>query len=279
MIGNLRERWEYTWADIWEPLGSLPQSPYDLYSQLYRTSVDYFRRRPNPQELAEIVNSPEVALSAFQSIQGRQFRDEMAVVQFLERAHGLINDFGSRILVRRYGEYVSKFLKKYNLRYETAEPFTLRVRLPALYGDIYEQLRRVNATNPHLLQLMSDFEISFSAFVRTRAQRDLTTAIHRASNYAEGIAAAALNTQGSDMNSLCDRLTNPPYRVWPHTAVKQVVKDLYRFCSDYPAIRHAGTPNSRLRNLEVKDTIIVSALFFAASGYLHQQVSLNDVVE
>lgn len=279
MIGNIRERWEFTWADIWEPLGNLQQAPLDLYIQLYRTSIDYFRRRPNAQELAEIVNSPEFALSAFQTVQGRQFRDEMAVVQFLERVHELLqNDVSSRILARKYGEYVSKFLKKYNLRYETAEPFTLRVRLPSLYGDIYEQLRQVNSTNPHLLQLMTDFETSFSDFVRTRAQRDLTAAIHRASNYAEGIAAVALNTQGSDLNSLCDRLTNAPYRVWPHTAVKQVVKDLYRFCSDYPAIRHAGTPNNRLRNLEIKDTIIVSALFIAASGYLHQQVSLNDVV-
>jgi hypothetical protein len=273
MIGNLRERWEYTWADIWEPLGSLPQSPFDLYSQLYRTSVDYLRRRPNNQELAEIVNSPEDALLAFQSMQGRQFRDEMAVVQFLERAHGLINDFGSRILVRRYTEYVSKFLQKYNLRYETAEPFTLRVRLPAVYGDIYEQLRQVNATNPHLSQLMTDFEISFSDFVRTRAQRDLRASLARASNYAEGIASVALNTPGGTLGRMCDQLA-----VWPHVAVRDAVKNLYQFCSDYPAIRHAGNPNNRIRDLEIKDTIIVSALFFAASGYLHQQVSLNDVV-
>lgn len=278
MIGNIRERWEFTWIDIWEPLGSLQQAPLDLYIQLYRTSIDYFRRRPNAQELAEIVNSPGVALSAFQAIQGRQFRDEMAVVQFLERAHGLIYDFGSRILVRRYAEYVSKFLQKYNLRYETAEPFTLRVRLPALYGDIYEQLRQVNSTDQHLSQLMTDFETSFSEFARTKTQQNLTAAIHRASNYAEGIAAVALDRQGDDLNSLCDRLTNAPHRVFPHTAVRQVVKDLYRFCSDYPGIRHAGTPNNRLRTLTVKDTIIVSTLFFAASGYLHQQVSLNDVV-
>lgn len=278
MIGNIRERWEFTWADIWEPLGSLPQAPLDLYIQLYRTSIDYLRRKPRYQDLEIIVNNPETAFDAFRELQGKQFRDEMAVVQFLERAHGLFMEIGSRILVRRYGEYVSKFLQKYNLRYETAEPFALRVRLPALYGDIYEQLRQVNATSPHLAQLMNDFEISFSDFVRTRAQRDLTAAIHRASNYAEGIAAVSLNTQGGDLNSLCDRLTNAPYRVWPHTAVRQIIKDLYRFCSDYPAIRHAGTPNSRLRDLNVKDTIIVSALFFAASGYLHQQVSLNDVV-
>lgn len=273
MIGNIRDRWEFTWGDIWEPLGDLPKAPLDLYIQLYRTSVDYLRRRPNNQELAEIVNSPEFALSAFQSIQGRQFREEMAVVQFLERAHGLITDFGSRILVRRYAEYVSKFLQKYNLRYETAEPFILRVRLPALYGDIYEQLRQLNTTEPHLNQLMTDFEISFSDFVRTRAPRDLRTSLARASNYAEGIASVALARPGGTLGRMCDQLA-----VWPHTAVRDIVKNLYQFCSDYPAIRHAGNPNNRIRDLEVKDTIIISALFFAASGYLHQQVRLEDVI-
>ncbi|HNE06066.1 MAG TPA: hypothetical protein PLT08_16185 [Anaerolineales bacterium] len=273
MIGNLRERWEFTWADIWEPLGSLPKAPRDLYIQLYRTSLDYFRRRPNDQELAEIVNNPEMALSAFQAIQGRQFRDEMAVVQFLERAHSLINDFGSRILVRRYGEYVSKFLKKYNLRYETAEPFSLRVRLPSVYGDIYEELRQVNETNPHLSQLMTDFEISFSDFVRTRTQRDLRTSLAKASNYAEGMAGASLNVQGGTLGHLCNQL-----QTFPHVAVRDSVKNLYQFCSDYPAIRHAGNPNNKLRDLEIKDTIIVSALFFAMSGYLNQQVSLSNAV-
>jgi hypothetical protein len=273
MIGNLRERWEYTWTDIWVPLGSLPQSPFDLYSQLYRICVDYLRRRPTNQEIAEIVNNPEMALSAFQLIQGKQFRDEMAVVQFLERAHGLLTDFGSRILIRRYSEYASKFLRKYNLRYETAEPFALRVRLPALYADIYEHLRQVNMANAHLTQLMTDFEISFSDFVRTRAQRDLRTSLARASNYAEGIASVALNTPGGTLGHMCNQLA-----VWPHIAIRDAVKNLYQFCSDYPAIRHAGNPNNRIRDLEVKDTIIISALFFAASGYLHQQVRLEDVL-
>jgi hypothetical protein len=278
MIGNLRERWEYTWADIWEPLGSLPKAPRDLYIQLYRTCVDYLRGKPNNVEYAEIVNSPEMAYSAFQSIRGKQFKDEMSAVQFMERTHALVVDFGSRILLRRYIEYTTKFLIKYNLRYEVAVPFSLRVRLPALYGDIYDQLRQVNNTNPLLVQLMTDFEVSFSDFVRTRTRRDLTASLVRASNYAEGLASITLGASRGTLGAMCNLLTNAPYSVWPHEAVRDAVKELYRFCSDYPAIRHAGDPNHRIRDLEVKDTIIVSALFFAASGYLHQQVRLDDMV-
>ena len=250
MIGNLRERWEYTWADIWEPLGNLPRAPFDLYIQLYRTSVDYFRRKPPYQDLEVIVNNPVVALDSFRALHGKQFKDEMSIVQFLERAHEVINEIGSRILLRRYGQYVKSFLEKYNLRYEIVDPFALRVRLPALYGDIYEQLRQVNTTNPHLLHLMTDFEISFSDFVRTRTQRDLRTSLARASNYAEGIASVTLNLPGGTLGSMCDQLA-----VWPHNAVRDAVKKLYQFCSDYPAIRHAGNPNNCLRDLEVKDTI------------------------
>ena len=273
MIGNLRERWEYTWHDIWEPLGSLPQSPFDLYSQFYRASLEYLRQKPTNQELAEVVNNPMLALSEFQSIQGKQFRDEMAVVQFIERAYILIVDTGKRILERRYSDYVSKFMIKYNLRYEVTKPFALRVRLPALYGDIYEQLRQVNANNPHLAGLMDDFEASFSDFVRTKTPRDFRISLARASNYAEGMAAASLNAPGGTLGYLCDQL-----QVWPHIAVRDAVKNLYKFCSDYPGIRHAGNQNNRIRDLEIKDTVIVSALLFAASGYLDQHVRLEDVV-
>jgi hypothetical protein len=278
MIGSLYERWEDTWVDIWEPLGSLEKAPRDLYIQLFKTCIDYMKRKPNNLILADIVNNPEKAYSAFQSIRGNQFKDELSVVQFLERTHILINDLGSRILTRRYIGYVGRFLGKYNLRYEVVEPFSLRVRLPALYGDIYEHLRQVNRTNPHLAQLMTDFEASFSDFVLTKAQRDLRLSLARASNYAEGLAALTLNLPGGTLGIMCNQLTNAPYSIWPHEALRDAVKDLYRFCSDYPAIRHAGNPNNRLRELEVKDTIIVSALILAASGYLNQQVRLEDVV-
>ena len=106
MIGNLRDRWEYTWTDIWEPLGSLLQAPRDLYVQLYRACVDNLRRRPKYLIIEQIVNSPEMAYSAFQSIRGSQFRDELTAVQFLERVYELIDISYSRILRRRYAEYV-----------------------------------------------------------------------------------------------------------------------------------------------------------------------------
>ncbi len=275
MIGNLRDRWEFTWADIWEPLGSLPQAPRDLYIQLYRTSLDYLRKKPPYQEVEVIINNPDLALEAFRLLQGKQFKDEMSAVHFLERAYILINHFGSKILVKRYGEYVSKFLKKYNLRYETATPFSLRVRLPAVYGDIYEELRQVNETDAHLSGLMNEFEIAFSDFIRTKTTRDLTLSIMRASNYAEGMALFSLNQQQGTFGQLCDQLA-----VWPHPYMKEAIKKLYHFCSDYPGIRHGGARNNpnRLRDLEIKDTIIVSTLFIAASGYLHQQVNLNDTV-
>lgn len=274
MIGNLRDRWEYTWSDVWEPLGNLSQAPRDLYIQLYRRSLDFFRKRPRSQDIDEIVNSPELAVSAFQLIQGKQFRDETAVVQYLEQANVLITDINSKILLRRYYEYVRKFMMKYNLRYELASPFALRVRLPAVYADIYEHLREANTTNSHLAGLMNDFEISFSDFVRSRTHRDLRASLARASNYAEGIASASVGTPGGTLGRMCDQLA-----VWPHNAVRDAVKNLYQFCSDYPAIRHAGNPTNRIRDLEVKDTIIVSALFFAASGYLQNGLRLEDVVD
>jgi hypothetical protein len=34
MITGFQSHWYYTWADIWEPLGSSPDAPADLFSEL-----------------------------------------------------------------------------------------------------------------------------------------------------------------------------------------------------------------------------------------------------
>jgi hypothetical protein len=60
--------------------------------------------------------------------------------------------------------------------------------------------------------------------------------------------------------------------------VKSSLKSLYGFCSDYPGIRHAGNPASRIRDLETKDGILICLLLFAFSGYLTDQIRTDEVI-
>jgi hypothetical protein len=70
---------------------------------------------------------------------------------------------------------------------------------------------------------------------------------------------AAGNTLGARCNQVGD---------WPHEQVKEALQKLYKFCSDYPGIRHAGNPAGVLRNLATRDMTLASLLLLSFSGYL-----------
>jgi hypothetical protein len=79
-------------------------------------------------------------------------------------------------------------------------------------------------------------------YARTQDPHDLRICIGSASNYAEGLASATFGTPGKTLGFICDHLTD-----WPHDKVKEALKNLYHFCSDYPGIRHGGNPASAKR--------------------------------
>ena len=47
---------------------------------------------------------------------------------------------------------------------------------------------------------------------------------------------------------------------------------LYKFCSDYPGIRHAGDPVGVRRDLATRDVTLASLLLVTFSGYLSPAV-------
>ena len=48
--------------------------------------------------------------------------------------------------------------------------------------------------------------------------------------------------------------------VFPHEALRKCVKEFYKFASDYPNIRHAGNPASRIRDLKKDDALLAIGL-------------------
>jgi hypothetical protein len=46
------------------------------------------------------------------------------------------------------------------------------------------------------------------------------------------------------------------------------MKDLYGFASDYPGIRHGGTPASALRPVDMRDMLAMSILLAGFTPYL-----------
>lgn len=266
MSGSLRHAWEYLAAELWEPLayysGRDAAAPPDLFSDVFTAADEFLSPRPTGAELEEARNDPDRARQRFLALKGTDFASESAIVHFLEEAHAVIADYEIPGFEDLYRRLLRDVLRKFNLRYRLDEPFTLRFLLPGSFTNLYTELHRLNVGNGHLAGLLTDFEKAFDRYARTQDSTDLKTCIAKASNYAEGLASFTRGIPGT-LGALCDQLTD-----WPHDKVKESLKSLYKYCSDYPGIRHAGNPAGVRRDLATRDMTLASLLLLSFSGYL-----------
>ena len=266
MSGSLRRAWDYLAKDLWVPLAEYSAkdgtAPPDLFSDLFATADEFISPRPTATELEEARHNPDEARQRFLALKGTDFTSEAAIVRFLEEAHDVIADYeivGYEDLFRRL---LRDVLRKFNLRYRLDEPFILRFLLPGSFTNLYAELHQLNTNNSHLSHLWSDFETAFDQYARTQGDSDLRTSIAKASNYLEGLASVTTGKAGS-LGKLCDRVSD-----WPHDQVKDAVKSLYGFCSDYPGIRHAGNPRNRRRVLDRRDSVAINVSLMSLAAYL-----------
>jgi hypothetical protein len=266
MSGSLRHAWEYLAAELWEPLADYSTkdaaAPPDLFSDLFAAADEFLSPRPPDTELEEARNDPGKARQRFLALKGTDFASESAIVHFLEEAHDVITDYEIPGFEDLYRRLLRDALRKFNLRYRLDDPFTLRFLLPGSFTNLYAELHRINTGNGYLTCLLTDFEKAFDRYARAQDPADLKTCIAKASNYAEGLASFTRGAPGS-LGALCDQLTD-----WPHDRVKEALKSLYKFCSDYPGIRHAGDPAGVRRDLATRDMTLASLLLLSFSGYL-----------
>ena len=62
---------------------------------------------------------------------------------------------------------------------------------------------------------------------------------------------------------MCDQI-----KFWPHGTIKNSLRSLYGFASDYPGIRHGGNPNNVIRAIEMRDMLAMSMLLVGFTPYL-----------
>ena len=276
MSGSLRDAWGYFSSELWEPLsaysGASGAAPAELFSDLFVTAAEFLAPPPSDTELTESRNDPERARQRFLTLKATDFVSESSIVEFLESVHEVINDYGVSGFDDFFRDLLRNFLRKFNLRYRLDEPFILRFLLPGSFTNLYSELHRLNASDGHLTSLLSDFERAFDHYARTQDATDLKTCIAKASNYAEGLASATRGMPGT-LGALCDQLTD-----WPHDKMKEALKDVYKFCSDYPGIRHAGNPAGVRRDLASRDATLASLLLLSFSAYLSPLVDEHVVL-
>jgi hypothetical protein len=194
-------------------------------------------------------------------------RTERAAISLLERAHTVIDDFGIEALSNNYFVLVERFLEKYSLRYDLRRPFSLQPTITGIFTGLVRSLRDVTRQDAHLHQMMVEFEDAVRDLRAGTTPTRIKTCIQKQFNLLEAIGRLYPNVNQQTLGAICDQVGT-----WPHSTVKDAMKNLYRFASDYPGIRHGGTPNNALRNIDMKDMVAMTVLLAGFTPYLSHQL-------
>jgi len=308
MRGDLKSAWPFVWADIWVRLYETKGTPIELFSELYAalmpkprapvappepTVFDAQGNMIDPMEIAAGENFKvalalynaarldyEQALTAEPEAVRRWLREglhatlltEQDAVRALEKAFVTIDDIGGDPLSNRYVNLVDTFLEKYNLRYDLRRPFSLHPSLSGVFTQLIRQLKVATASDVHLNGIMADFEDAFRDLKAGATPARIKACMSRQANLLEAIGQIAPNVTGNTLGLICEQVGT-----WPHDKLKESAKCMYKFANEYPGIRHAGTPATQIREIDMRDLVAVSVVLTGFAPYLTDRLTPDGI--
>ena len=144
--------------------------------------------------------------------------------------------------------------------------------LTGVFASLVRDLRVLTSQDTHLDVLMKDFENAVRDLRHDCSDGRIKTCIQKQMNLLEAIGRQCPGVTGSTLGAICNEVGT-----WPHEKVKEAMKSLYGFASDYPGIRHGGTPASALRTIEMRDMVAMSILLAGFTPYLTDQFNADAV--
>lgn len=272
MRGEFIGVWSETWREIWQPLVDEDDVPEDIFCELYRELAPTLKTNPSVEDLADIIDNPVQSRVAFESSKAEDFTGERAMVTFLEAAHPALDDLGGDKLSNHYFNLLVGFIERFSLRYDLRRPCTLCPTLTGIFANLVRDLRVVTNQDGHLNTMMNDFENAIRDLRQDSSDGRIRTCIQKQVNLLEAIGRSSPGMTGKTLGAICDKI-----KTWPHEKVKESIKDLYGFTSDYPGIRHGGTPASALRAVDMRDMVAMSILLTGFIPYLEHRLIPADV--
>lgn len=272
MRGEFIGVWTETWREIWLPLIAQENVPQDVFCELYRELSPALKDPPTVEALADIIDNSLQSREAFEKVTGNALSGERKLASFLEGAHLVLEDLGGDELSNRYFNLLECFIVKYSLRYDLRRPCTLCPTLQGLFASLVRDLRGVASRDAHLDALMKEFENAVRDLRTDCSDGRLKTCIQKQVNLLEALGRTFPGVTGTTLGAICNQVGT-----WPHEKLKDAMKDLYGFASDYPGIRHGGTPANALRAIELRDMLAMSILLAGFTPYLSNQLNADVV--
>lgn len=245
-----------------------------LLAQTLSVLADDPKRRAEARARARdaIVNDALKSRLIFEQVRSSEFVGETALVRFLESAFEILNDVGGDPLSNRYFSLLSGFIGKFNLRYDLRRPCLLCPTLPGVFASLVRELRQITSQDSHLDRLMREFESAVRDLKLDCSEGRIKTCIQKQMNLLEAIGRVATGDTATTLGRICSQVGT-----WPHEKLKEAMKNLYGFASDYPGIRHGGTPASALRTIDMRDMVAVSIVLAGFAPYLTHSLNPDAV--
>lgn len=272
MRGEFIGVWSETWREIWTPLVDQEDVPTDIFCELYRELAQALKAKPSIENLAEIIDNPLQGREAFEHTATNDLAGERALIRFLEAAHEALEDLGGDALSNSYFNLLQGFIEKFSLRYDLRRPCVLCPTLPGMFASLVCDLRVATGEDAHLDALMKEFENAIRDLRSDNSDGRIKTCIQKQMNLLEAIGSGCAGVTGSTLGAICNQIST-----WPHEKVKDAMKALYGFASDYPGIRHGGSPTSALRAIDMRDLVAVSVLLAGFTPYLSDAINADHV--
>ena len=239
------------------------QAPTDLFAELYRELAAALKVKPSIEELAEIIDDPNRSAEAFKNTSAQDLAGERSLVAFLEDAHGVLEDLGGDPLSNHYFLLLTSFIDKFSLRYDLRRPCTLCPTLPGVFASLLGDLHSLVAQDAHLSTLMTEFEDTVRDLRFGCSDARIKACIGKQVMLLEGLGHACPGVTEKTLGAMADELNS-----WPHATVRESLKKLYGFASDYPGIRHGTSAKGVLRPLEMRDMVAICILLAGFTPYL-----------
>jgi hypothetical protein len=272
MHGEVIVVWPETWREIWLPLIEHENVPEDIFCELYRSLAPALKNQPSVEALADIIDNPAQSRQSFEKTGASDFAGERAIVAFLEAAHSALDELTGDELSNRYYNLLAGFIDKFSLRYDLRRPCTLCPTLSGVFASLVRDLRVLAGRDAHLDVMMKEFENAVRDLRHGCSDGRIKTCIQKQVNLLEAIGRAAPGVTGTTLGAICNQVGT-----WPHEKLKEAMKDLYSFASDYPGIRHGGTPANALRAVDMRDMVAVSILLAGFTPYLSDALDADVV--
>lgn len=212
---------------------------------------------------------------------------EHAIVETLEKSFKPFDDAGGDQLSNEYFVAVQTFIEKFSLRYDVRRPsynrrMSIYPTLPGMFTKMLRELKTATDQDPDLADLMSAFEETIIDLRDERSPTRVKRCIAAQFNLLEALlshhpdvvsfnddiaSGAKPGKEANTFGAMCDTA-----KVWPHAGVLNSAKELYRFASDYPGIRHGGKPKSKKREIDMRDLLSMSVVLTGLFPYLNSTI-------